>query len=208
MKNFLYRSFLYLLRKILPILGEFLTWQNRQFSAPSPHFIKQIVLLRNSLPNSVWIETGTHYGLTTCILAKNSKFVYTIEPQEYLFSCAKKRLKKYKNVEIINSTSEISLPKILPQINGNVCFWLDGHYSAGITFKGFQDTPIVDELNTIALNFFHFEKVVILVDDVRCFNPKSVEYSTYPPLSFLVNWANDNNLTWYIEHDIFVAKNF
>jgi hypothetical protein len=45
-----------------------------------------------------------------------------------------------------------------------------------------------------------------MVDDVRCFNPELKEYSTYPALKSLVDWAEANRLGWHIEHDIFVAK--
>ena len=45
-----------------------------------------------------------------------------------------------------------------------------------------------------------------MIDDVRCFNPDHDEYKTYPPLKSLVDWAENNNLNWNIEQDIFVAK--
>jgi hypothetical protein len=45
-----------------------------------------------------------------------------------------------------------------------------------------------------------------MIDDVRCFNPELIEYSSYPTLNTLVEWANQNGLSWKIEHDIFIAK--
>jgi hypothetical protein len=202
-----YRLLLFLLRKIGSQYGEFLTWEMRDFSPPSPHYIKQRVLQRHSLPDTTWIESGTHLGLTTKKLAKYSKIVYTIEPEPKLYSFAKKRLATFNNVHIINSLSEVALPTILKQVNGNVCFWLDGHFSAGNTHKGPQDTPIIDELSIITSNLSRLDLVVIMVDDVRCFDPNNEEYSSYPSLSYLVNWAHLNKLNWIIEHDIFIAKN-
>jgi hypothetical protein len=202
------RVYCYILRKLGLSYGEFLTWESRRFAPPSPHFIKQTVLRRYSLPNCTWIETGTHLGYTTQKLAKIANFVYSIEPEPTLYKNAKKKLAKYINVEIINSLSEISLPLILDRVSGNVCFWLDGHYSAGNTFKGPQDTPILNELDAISNCLKRLDKVVILIDDVRCFDPNDPEYSTYPPIKCLVDWAIQNHLSWMIEHDIFIAKNF
>ena len=182
-------------------------WAGRRFLAPSPYFVKQACLIRNGRPNSIWVETGTYLGQTTELLAKIGTKVYSIEPEPTLFSGAKKKFRKDSNVEILNGTSEQIFPYLLPKIKGDVCFWLDGHYSKGITFKGAQDTPILDELKCIAENLNHFNDVVVLVDDIRCFNPQIPDYSTYPPIDALVDWARTNNLSWHIEHDIFVAKN-
>ena len=46
-------------------------------------------------------------------------------------------------------------------------FWLDGHYSAGITARGDRDTPVLDELRHIlsAQEARH----VIVIDDAREF---------------------------------------
>jgi hypothetical protein len=164
------------------------------------------VLLRNGLPDSTWIETGTYLGETTRFLAKRSRFVYSLEPEPTLFANAKELFKRTGNVRIINGTSETVLPSLLPTISGKVNFWLDGHYSAGLTFKGPQDSPIGDELSCIAKNLAHFSRVCVLIDDVRLFVGNSSENSGYLPLEFLVTWAKDNNLQWHIEHDIFVAN--
>ena len=48
----------------------------------------------------------------------------------------------------MQGTSEVQLPKILDRLDGAVSFWLDGHFSAGVTFQGDQDTPIREELAT------------------------------------------------------------
>jgi len=188
------------------LLRSYINWSKLKFQAPSPHYIKQACLLRNSVPNATWVETGTYLGQTTQILSKNGLKVFSIEPEPTLFANASQYFRKFGNVEIIKGTSEQIFPILLPKINGDVNFWLDGHYSAGNTFKGPQDTPILDELKHIADNLNHFKKVCVLIDDIRCFNPHIEEYSTYPSLNVLVAWANENQLNWHIEHDIFVAK--
>lgn len=181
-------------------------WAARGYSAPAPHFIKQLCLLRNGFPNAIWVESGTYLGQTTEILSKYGSFVYSIEPEPELYENARSHFENYANVQIIRGLSEEVFPILLPTLIGDCNFWLDGHYSGGITHKGPQDTPILDELDCITKNIGNFKNLCVLIDDVRCFNPEIPEYSAYPALSELVVWALRNNLSWHIEHDIFVAK--
>lgn len=192
--------------RFLSGIRDCLQWSKRHYAAPSPHFIKQGCLLRNGLPAATWVETGTFLGQTTQLLAQHGTQVYSIEPEPKLYARARNLFSKHGNVEILNGTSEAVFPTLLPRITGDVNFWLDGHYSAGITFKGPQDTPILDELDCISRNIDHFGRICVLVDDIRCFNPRLPEYSTYPSLDTLVAWANKHKLDWHIEHDIFIAR--
>lgn len=182
-------------------------WSRREFAAPSPHFIKQSCIVRNGTPNAVWIETGTFKGSTTRLLSAYATMVHSIEPEPTLFANADKFFSSFDNVEILNGLSEDIFPALLPKVEGDVNFWLDGHYSAGTTFQGPKDTPIVDELDCISRNILHFQKVTVLIDDIRCFNPHISEFSEYPSVDYLVDWSRENSLRWHIEHDIFVAKN-
>jgi hypothetical protein len=196
--NYLYR--------ILQLWISFVSWGKTGYAPPSPHFIKQTVLLRNAFPNSIWVETGTFLGQTTKELSKHGSFVYSIEPESTLFKNAAAYFTSYPNVEILKGLSEEILPSLLTKLSGDINFWLDGHYSAGITHKGLQDTPILDELKHISKNLNHFGKVCVMIDDIRCFNPEVDKHSSYPSLNVLVDWANQNSLIWHIEHDIFIAK--
>jgi hypothetical protein len=180
-------------------------WATREYRAPSPPSIKSFCLLRNNLPNSTWIETGTLYGDTSDLLSRCATKVITIEPEPKLFANAVERFRSYSNVMVINGISEVILPKVLPTLTGNVCFWLDGHYSAGETFAGPNDTPLVEELRSIAQNINRYDAVSILIDDIR-FCGRMHAYGAYPSLDYLVDFARSNNLGWYIEHDIFIAR--
>lgn len=187
---------------------ELADWACRGYAAPSPAFVKRQVLLRHGAPRSTWIETGTFEGDTTAFLAQHAAKVISIEPEPRLYAAVVERFRGQPTVELQHGLSEDVLPRVLPQLKGNVSFWLDGHYSAGFTHKGPIDTPIVDELNAIGPAIAGWDKVAVLVDDVRCFEPTDPEFKDYPDRSFLVRWAESHKLVWMIEHDIFVAKNF
>lgn len=202
-KHSVRRNKIYL--KLRSIHG-FIRWRARNYASPSPQFIKLAVLLRNAIPSSNWVETGTFLGETTTVISKHAKFVYSIEPEPTLFSNAVLKFQSYPNVQIIRGLSEEVFPVLLPMLSGSTNFWLDGHYSQGITYKGPQDTPILDELACISRNLHRFGKICVMIDDVRCFDPKLDEYSSYPTINLLVTWANQNGLHWQIEHDIFIAK--
>ena len=180
-------------------------WKKRGFLENSPQLVKENVFLKYGIKNAAWIETGTYLGTTTKYLSNLFPHVYSIEPEPMLYASACKRFEG-KNVTLFNEVSENVFPSLLPKLTGNINFWLDGHYSAGITFKGVKDCPVKDELSAIENNFSNFDKLSILIDDVRCFLPSNVDYSDYPSIDYLVDWARRMNLCWRIEHDIFIIQ--
>jgi len=180
-------------------------WVNRGFSVPCPKFVKDAVLVRQNLSNSTWIETGTAYGDTTQMLAQIATKVYTIEPEPSLFEKARQRFSKNSKVVVVNDISENALSPILKSVEGNICFWLDGHYSGGVTYAGPNDTPLVEELIQIETQLNRFPEVMIAIDDIR-YCGKHHLYGEYPSLDYLVDWSRKNSLDWHIEYDIFIAK--
>jgi len=180
-------------------------WAARDYSVPCPKFVKDAVLKRQNLVDSTWVETGTYHGETTLLLSQIAKKVFTIEPEVTLYETAKRRFAENPKVTVINDISENAIPLLLPVINGNVCFWLDGHYSGGVTFAGPNDTPLVEELREIQRHLHRFSSTMIAIDDIR-FCGKSHMYGEYPSLDYLVDWARANKLEWHIEYDIFIAR--
>jgi hypothetical protein len=185
------------------LIAESLKWRRSNYSPPSTQHIKIRILKAHSLKNAIWVESGTYLGDTTTKLAKIACKVISIEPQTELSVFASNRLKRRKNVEVINDTSESCIAKILEGVSGPACFWLDGHYSGDITFQGSEISPISTELAAIS-NYLCKYPVVVFIDDFRLFVNSAT--TGYPTQSSLVNWANKNLLTWTVEHDIFIAK--
>ncbi len=185
------------------LIPESYNWRCSNYSPPSPQHVKIKVLKSHSLPSATWIETGTYLGDTTTKLARIAKKVISIEPQSELSVFASTRLRRKKNVEVINATSESCIVKVLEGVSGPTCFWLDGHYSGDVTFQSSEISPILKELDAIS-NYLISNRVVVFVDDFRLF-VNSVA-TGYPEHFTLLKWARENGLIWTVEQDIFIAK--
>lgn len=181
-------------------------WQLADFDVPAPAVVKRSVLKRYSLPDATWVETGTNMGNTTAFLDQFADRIITIEPHPEVFESARKRFEDNPRVEVIKDVSENVFPDLLPKLSGNVCFWLDGHYSGEGTFQGDIDCPVREELQAITDNIANWDRVAVMVDDMRCFDPDKPGFGQYPTRGFLVEWAESHNLLWDIEHDIFIAR--
>ena len=200
------RNIIYPLLKQYTYLIQTISWQQRNFSSPAPDYIKRRTLLRNQIHNLPWIETGTYKGDTTAFLALNSPEVFTIEPSEKYYLQALARFAHNSKVHVIQGSSEVILEDLVVKIKNGVNFWLDGHYSGGETFLGSSPTPIIAELKIIdkVLNRTDFN-FMVAIDDIRLFKGSAAHDIGYPELKSLVNWAEENNYQWHIEHDIFFA---
>lgn len=117
--------------------------------------------------------------------------------------CSKK-FEKYENIKVVKAESQDVLHDLINKNIEKINFWLDGHYSGGVTFSGKLETPILEELKIIANHLDNFNKVCILVDDVRCFSTEQFQYFNYPHIDKLIEWAKINQFSWYIEHDILI----
>jgi hypothetical protein len=182
------------------------SWIDRSFAAPSPNWVKRRVLLRNGISGGTWIETGTYFGDTTMLMAHRGDRVLSIEPEPILHARAQRRFASRANVEILLGESERVFPGIMAGLEGDATFWLDGHYSGGVTHQAGTDTPIRLELGEIARRLPSLGRVCVMVDDVRCFVPGTPGCEDYPSLDWLVDWCRSNGLVWHIEHDILVAR--
>ena len=88
-------------------------WYKRNFTSPSPEFVKHKILESHNLKNCLWIETGTYYGETTNFLSKIAQKVISIEADKRLFDLARLKFKSCNNIEIYLSKSEDILENII-----------------------------------------------------------------------------------------------
>ena len=174
-------------------------WVSQNKPKPVPHIVKQKAVEEYQLKYKLktLIETGTFLGDMVYSQKDNFNNLISIELDYQLFKDVKKKLRLIKNIEIIHGDSGIALKEIVPKINNQCLFWLDGHYSAGFTAKGNIETPIISELDTILSNKMDH---VILIDDARCFTG----VNDYPTLKFVEEFSlnKKNNYLMQVEDDI------
>jgi len=136
---------------------------------PPPHVAKEFAIrkIARKFGLKTLIETGTFLGEMVEAVKSDFKKIYSIELGEDLYLKAKEKFKNYDHIKILLGDSGMVLGELLKEIDGRALFWLDGHYSAGITAKGDLETPIFQELGAI---FGHkIKDHVIIVDDARLF---------------------------------------
>lgn len=181
-------------------------WEKNNKPIPPPHIIKQktIIEYKNKINASILVETGTYFG--DMLEAMKNEFIdlYSIELSEELFYLCLDRFKENKNIHLTNGDSGKELLSIFKNIKNTTIFWLDGHYSGGITKKGNKFTPIKEELNSIFL--FFKQKYIILIDDARNFGRP--DRDEWPSLSEINNIIKIHNLKLKtkVKNDIIIIE--
>jgi hypothetical protein len=168
---------------------ELTKWYSNGCPIPPPHIVKQRTIqeYQNKYQYTTFIETGTYLGDMVEAQKKIFRKIYSIELGLTLFDKATKRFKNDKNITIIQGDSGEVLKNVLLELNEPAIFWLDGHYSGGITAKGDKNCPIYKELDAISESkgFNH----ILLIDDARCFNGNG----DYPTVDQLTEYIKSKN---------------
>ena len=175
-------------------------WKAKGKPIPPPDFVKRKIIKEYARLFSckTFIESGTGFGDTLFAVRNNFKEIFSIELDTTLYEKAKNRFMRFPNIKILQGDSSIVLPKILPDISGRCLFWLDGHYSKGITAKGNTECPIISELEAIVSRKLYDD--VILVDDARLYVGKG-DWPHIEELRKLVSNV-DLDLVFEIKDDI------
>lgn len=137
--------------------------------SPRSREVKQKILESyiKDFPVKIFVETGTFKGDTTAAMADKFDQIYTIELGNQLYKDATKRFNNQKHITVLQGDSGEQIKKLLPKLSKPTFFWLDAHYSGGITAQGDEWSPVVKELQNI-MN--HGTKGhVVLIDDARGF---------------------------------------
>jgi hypothetical protein len=173
---------------------------------PMPHFAKLNALKRVFIPGAPVIETGTYQGDSARYFARQGFPVHTIEVSSELGAMAFPGLRAL-GVNCHQGDSATMLPEIMDKLTAQgvrgVNFWLDGHWSDGVTSTApTHETPITQELDAVTERLSRFDRLCVAVDDLRCFGNDP----EYPPKTYLVDWARERGLGIYFLADIFVAS--
>jgi glycosyltransferase involved in cell wall biosynthesis len=174
-------------------------WKNKGKPLPAPPVIKQEIVL-NFLKKrhpKIFVETGTFLGDMVEATRYDFKHIYSIELSKDLCTAVKVRFMGAKNITILNGDSSKTLMKLMPDLREPCVFWLDAHYSEGITARGEKETPIAEELEVISHHSCR-EKDIILIDDAREFGK-----GDYPPIIWIKEWSEKQGFnTFEVDFDI------
>lgn len=167
-------------------------WQGlKRDSGPAPHATKQAAIreLAAEYGARIFVESGTYQGDMVEAMKPVFETLYSIELSPELHAAAVVRFSGDSHVELLQGDSGDELRHLMGRINGPALFWLDGHYSGGVTAKGVLDTPVWAELEHI-LNAPDL-KHVILIDDARLFGRDSA-YPTVEAVEDFVKTRRPN----------------
>jgi hypothetical protein len=191
LKQFIKRTPIHPVLRTIKQRQELKEWEKRGRPAPPPHIVKQRAIreFAEKFGVRVLIETGTYYGDMVEAMKDYFSRIYSIELSNELYEKAKQRFAGDDRIKIIHGDSGIELGKLIASLDQAALFWLDGHYSGGVTAKGDKDTPIYEELSHI---FSSPQKGhVIIIDDARCFGTDPT-YPSIDELSAFIKAKNPN----------------
>ena len=133
----------------------------------APGFPADIALELAQIENiSVFVETGTYRGDTARLAASHFAQVHTIELSENFYRDNAEKFSSVPNIVPHLGDSRAVLPHILSKIGSQpALFWLDGHWSSGVTAGAGDECPLLDELALLGQR----DADLILIDDARFF---------------------------------------
>jgi hypothetical protein len=115
-----------------------------------------------------FVETGTYLGDTPWALKRTFNKIYSIEIDFSLYQRACNRFRRYPHIAVHLGDSSEVLPGIIKKLTGPCIFWLDAHFSGGVTGKGASSTPVFKEIQSILSS--PLDKPIILIDDATSFS--------------------------------------
>ncbi|MBC8076119.1 MAG: hypothetical protein H7Y32_08610 [Chloroflexales bacterium] len=156
-------------------------WHAQGRPAKMPHLLKEYVVQAYGRRYGLHtlVETGTFRGDMIVACGRTFGQIYSIELDPQLHSAARVRFRGYSTVALLQGDSADVLPGVLAQLAAPALFWLDAHYSGGVTARSASDTSIVRELDLILAQRAHAH--VVLIDDAHEF----VGANDYPRLDDL-----------------------
>jgi hypothetical protein len=143
--------------------------------------------------HKIFIETGTFQGDMVEAQMENFEQLFSIELSEELWRYSAGRFSHSSKIKILHGDSGTVLNQITKDLEQPAIFWLDGHYSEGITARGETECPIFGEIDAI----FRFKRLkhVILVDDARCFTG----VGDWPTVEEVTNYVRKYDPAYQVE---------
>lgn len=130
--------------------------------------VRLVECLKEALPLSILVETGTFEGDTVATMAPFFDRLITVEVSEPLWKSARDRFKGESKVEAHLGNSPEALSRIRPVLgDASTLFWLDAHWCVAENTAGDESQcPLLAELSAIDRLG---DTSVVLIDDARLF---------------------------------------
>ena len=141
---------------------------NRLFEVDKRRYLA--ALARENDEIDLFVETGTYRGETARLMSEVCDWIISIEIDQALYERAVELFLDNPRVTVMHGNSADLLPDILAEVTVPALFWLDGHFSGGIT-GGPKDSPILDELRAVLRH--PVKQHVIVIDDARLFRGRA-----------------------------------
>jgi len=131
-----------------------------------------ILKIAHTFEVSHFVETGTYLAETAVWASQFFESVISIERSSELYEAARSKYGHIENLCFINADSRDGLSQYIKQFKSfnrhiRVLFWLDAHWSGGLTYGQKEECPLLDEIRI--LNFSAPDNIFILIDDARLF---------------------------------------
>jgi hypothetical protein len=179
-------------------------WKQEGWYHPPPYFVRRAMLLTEAraIHAEIFVETGTFLGDTSWGLMNDFRHVYTLEVEPSLAAMAGERFQKKYPVTVIEGDSASILPGLCQKLDGPCLFYLDGHYSGGITGKGETDCPVIAELQAVFDNTKYPFRIVI--DDARLFGVDAA----YPKIDSIAEFLSrqERRMRLRVENDAIIIS--
>ena len=148
---------------------EMADWEKQGRPFPPPHIVKQnaITEYQQRYDIGTLVETGTYLGDMVEAQKNNFSRIYSIELSKKLHKRATKKFRKEEKIILLQGDSGVKITEVISALNAPAIFWLDGHYSGGITALGDKECPVIEELSAIFKSTIDH---LVLIDDARLFN--------------------------------------
>ncbi|WP_293335749.1 FkbM family methyltransferase [Microcoleus sp. CAWBG58] len=154
-----------------------------------------------------FIETGTYQGHTAYWASQVFEQVFTIEYSQDIYQKVTEKYGHIKNIDFLYGDTRNLLQNTVSQLESPSLFWLDAHWSGGLTYGESDECPLLAEIEIInRSDCEHF----ILIDDARLFlSPPPPPHSPqqWPDISNILNLLNPgkNSRHIVIVDDVIIA---
>jgi hypothetical protein len=129
--------------------------------------LSMVECLRQALPLSVFVETGTFEGEAVARMLPLFTEIHTIELSDEHATQASERFRSDSKVTVYQGNSSDVLRSLRPRLrDAPVLYWLDAHWCVGTGTGDRSQCPLLAEL--AALEELNGESIV-LIDDARLF---------------------------------------